>query len=768
MNVWTKPEVWPAAAPGEAWIGRSVKRREDARLIRGAGRYVDDITPDDCLCLEFVRSAHPHGVITAIDVKAARACPNVVAVFTHRDLAIAGQTAVNPLVADIRPPRFTVLADTTIGAVGQPIAAVVGRTALAARDACEQIDVTVEALAPLAGGPETKAISGHWRAGKVEQAFADAAHVVTIAIEHPRLAPMPLEPRAALAEWNDAEAALTVWLSTQTPHRARSDLANMLDLPEAKIRVIAPDVGGAFGGKASIYPEDVMVAWAAWVLRRPVKWCATRSEDFQAATHGRGARTAGELAVSADGRALGLRARLEFPLGHWLPYSAAAPGRNASRILPGPYRIDAVDIDLTGTLTSTAAVGIYRGAGRPEACMLMERLMDRAAAVTGIDPVAIRLRNLIEPDSFPYSTPTGETFDSGNFPALVEKACALAAYEMLCRDRAKRRRRGEVAGVGAAVYVEPCGNGWESACISLAADGKIIAATGSSSQGQGRETAYVQIVCDVLQVSPDRVIVVHGDTGTTPAGIGALASRSTAIGGSALKIAATRFLDKARTVASSMSHVSPDQLQSVSRGFANPAGKLSASWPMLVQRAFADGIDVADNCALVTTETYHAKGEAWSSGCCIASVSVDADTSEIVIEKLVWVDDAGVVVNPMLVHGQLVGGMAQGIGETLMEQIVYDPNGQLITGSLMDYAVPRSTDVPHVIIDRIETVSTANVLGAKGVGEAGCIGVPAAIVNAVVDALSVHGVNHLDMPLTSEKIWRALVSGSLLKETTVT
>jgi carbon-monoxide dehydrogenase large subunit len=298
-------------------------------------------------------------------------------------------------------------------------------------------------------------------------------------------------------------------------------------------------------------------------------------------------------------------------------------------------------------------------------------------------------------------------------------------------------------------------------------DGKIIAATGSSSQGQGRETAYAQIVCDVLQIAPERVVVVHGDTSETPAGIGALASRSTAIGGSALKIAAKRFLDKAKTVASFISHVPPDRLQPVSGGFANMAGKLSASWSMVAQRALADGIDVVDGCVLVTTETYHAEGEAWSSGCCIASVSVAADTGEVKIEKLVWVDDAGVVVNPMLVHGQLVGGMAQGIGETLMEQIVYDLDGQLVTGSLMDYAVPRSADVPHVIIDKIETVSTANVLGAKGVGEAGCIGVPAAIVNAVVDALSVYGATHLDMPLTSEKIWRALTSGNHSNETKI-
>jgi carbon-monoxide dehydrogenase large subunit len=745
-------------------IGHPLRRREDDRLLRGAGRYVDDMMPNDCLHLEFLRSAQPRGVITAIDVEAARAGPDVVAVFTHRDLALAAPAGVNPLVTEIRPPRFTVLAEGLVGAVGQPIAAVVARTAPAARDACERIEVNVDPLRPLAGGPDTQVIADRWTSGQLDQAFAEAAHVVSIRIEHSRLAPMSLEPRAVLADWNDAEGALTIWLPIQTPHRARSELANMLDLPESSIRVIAPDVGGAFGGKASIYPEDVMVAWAARALRQPVKWCAARGEDFQAATHGRGACTRGELAVAADGRALGLRAQLEFPLGHWLPFSAAVPGRNASRILPGPYRIDAVNIDLAGRLTSTAAVSIYRGAGRPEACMLMERLMDRAAAATGLDPAAIRLRNLIPPESFPYATPTGETFDSGDYPALVSRACELADYRRLCRDRDRRRRKGEIVGVGIAVYVEPCGSGWESGRISLASDGKIIAATGSSSQGQGRETAYAQIVCDVLRVAAEQIAVVHGDTGETPAGIGALASRSTAIGGSALKVAATRFLERAKLVAAAMAHVPADSLHPIGDGLADAAGTLCVTWPMLAQQAFADSIGVVDGRALVTTETYHAAGEAWSSGCCIAGVSVAADTGEVKIEKLVWVDDAGVIVNPMLVHGQLVGGMAQGIGEALMEQVVYDPDGQLVTGSLMDYAVPRGSDVPPVVIDKIETVSPANALGAKGVGEAGCIGVPAAVVNAVVDALSPHGISHLDMPLTSEKIWRALKSGNHRRE----
>jgi carbon-monoxide dehydrogenase large subunit len=681
--------------------------------------------------------------------------PGVVAAFTSDDLGRLGEASVNPLIPGIRVPRFTVLAEGAVEAVGQPVAAIVASTALRARDAAQLVDIDIGALPVRDGSADDEAISYNWSSGDVDSVFAEAGHVVRVKVEHARLAPAPLEPRAALAEWSEAESLLTVWLSTQTPHRARQDLARILGLALTQIRVIAPDVGGAFGGKASIYPEDVMVAWAAQQLRRPVKWCALRGDDLLAATHGRGATTEGELALAADGRALALRARLTFPLGHWLPYSASAPGRNAGRILPGPYRIGAVDIALHGQLTNTASVGIYRGAGRPEAAMLMERLMDQAARVLGLDPVEIRRRNLIQPEDFPVATPTGETLDSGDYPHLLEKACERADYGRLRALVSERRRAGEVCGVGLSLYIEPCGQGWESATVSLTRDGTIVAATGSSAQGQGRETAIAQIVADVLGVPLDTVVVKHGDTAETPVGIGALASRSTAIGGSAMLRAAEAFRDEARKTAADLLQCSAAHLAAVEGGFVALDGSgRSITWTSMAEGILGSREGTGD--ALTTSVVFHADGEAWSSGCCIAVVSIDRETGVPTIEKLIWVDDAGVVLNPMLVRGQLVGGLAQGLGEALMERVVYDEAGQLITGSFMDYAMPRAADIPPVEIDKIETPSPTNALGAKGVGEAGCIGIPAAVVNAVIDALSPFDVQHLDMPLTSQKIWKAM------------
>ena len=737
---------------GRTLRGRSVRRVEDRRLLIGAGRFVDDIRPDACLHLDFLRSAHAAGDIVRLDVMAARQSSGVVAVFTGADVADLGSASVNALLPDIRSPRFPVLAQGQVDAVGQPIVAVVAQGQVQARDAIERVDIDIAARPIAAAVPPAPAIAHRWTSGDVEAAFAAAVTVARVRVEHARVAPTALEPRASLAVWEPAGDGLTVWLSTQTPHRARLDLAQILGLPADRIRIIAPDVGGAFGGKASIYPEEAMVAWAAMRLGRPVKWCATRSDDLLAATHGRGATTVGELALDAEGRMLGLRAHLAFPLGHWLPYSAAAPGRNAGRILPGPYRIPATDVALQATPANTAAVNIYRGAGRPEAAMLMERLVDEAARVLSLDPVEARRRNLLAPDVFPFRAPSGAVLDSGDYPALLRTACTRADYPTLRRQRQERRSRGEIVGLGLALYVEPCGEGWESAVVSLANDGRIIAATGSSAQGQGRETAYAQIVADALAVPFDRVVVKAGDTGVTPRGIGALASRSTAIGGSAMLRAAQAFAASARRAAAERLQCPEHGVVAVTDGFV----ALQGDGQQITWQALAGSLMDEGGAVLSESVVFHADGEAWSSGCCVVAVRIDRDTGVPTVEQLTWVDDAGIVINPMLVDGQLVGGMAQGIGEALLERLVYDDDGQLLTGSLMDYAVPRAADIPAVDIHKLVTPSPANALGAKGVGEAGCIGVPAAIVNAVVDALSPFGVTHLDMPLTSQKIWRAM------------
>lgn len=736
------------------WVGRGIPRYEDLRLLIGKGSFVDDISPPGCLHLHFVRSSHARGRIRQIELSKAQSLPGVIAIYTSREMASLGGLKCNPIFGHI--PDSALLAMDAVSAVGQPIAAVIANTPSEARSAAESILVDIEAGVP-AEGNSTEVFRKRWVHGDIDAAFVGANHIVKLQFNHARLAPAPLEPRVALAEFDEGTKTLTAWLSTQTPHRARADLARMLGFPIAQIRVIAPDVGGSFGSKASLYPEDVVVTWAAWQLGKPVKWCATRSEDFLSATQGRGSHSAGEMALAADGRILGLRANFAFPLGHWLPYSATIPAWNAGRCLPGPYKVDDIDIEVVGRLGNTAALGIYRGAGRPEAAMLMERLIEEAARKLEIDPNDLRRRNIISAHAFPYQTPTGQTFDSGNYEELLDHSCRLASYRDLLATRDRRRAAKEVCGVGTALYVEPCGQGWESGQIKLTPEGQIIAATGSTSQGQGRETAFAQIIADALSVDPQNVTIHHGDTALTPPGVGALASRSTAIGGSALLQAAEAFREKARTLAARLLQSNVENVELMPGGFHQCGGGGGfIDWKSVATAALAEAGSNGLGFALETSIVFHTKGEAWSSGCCIATVSVDRDTGALAVEKIVWTDDAGLVVNPLLAKGQLLGGLAQGIGEALLEQVVYDDNGELLTGSFSDYAMPHATHIPNVVLDNIETGSPFNDLGAKGVGEAGCIGVPAAVVNAVLDALSPFGVKNVEMPLTSEKIWRLM------------
>lgn len=751
--------------PKTNWIGKDLARFEDARILVGHGRYVDDIAPPGTLHADFVRSPYARGRLERVDAAAAIDAPGVIAIFTGDDLAGLGGPSVNRIDPGMHLPIGRLLARDEVMAVGDPVALVIAESRAAAIDGADlvefDIDPTDPRLDPVADPgtgllyddvPDDRAVALSWNAGDVEAAFAGAATVVRSRVVHPRLAPLSLEPRAALADPVSDDNMLTMWLSTQTPHRARTDLARLLDIDKARIRVVAPDVGGAFGMKASLYPEDVAVAWAALRLGRPVKWISQRSEDFVSATHGRGATSEGALALDADGRIVGLKARMAHPLGHWLPYSAAVPAWNGGRILPGPYRVDAVDVEACSTVTNTAAVGIYRGAGRPEATMILERLIDDAARAVGIDPVELRRRNLIPPDAFPYETPTGEVLDSGDYAALIERATANAGYDELRAEQARRRDAGELVGIGVALYVEPCGRGWESARVALGGDGRIVVATGATAQGQGRETAYAQIAASVLNVAAESIEVRHGDTAITPQGIGALASRSTAIGGGALVKAAKKVREAARALAARLLQAAVEDIVLDNGGFAvaGESGRRT-TWRAVAEEACRGG-----EAGLSADAMFSVSTEAWASGCCIAVMAIDVETGCPTIENMTWVDDAGTVVNPRLVRGQIIGGIAQGVGEAMMERIVYDEDGQLITGSLMDYAVPRAGDMPPVDLDHIATPSPNNPLGAKGVGEAGPIGAPAALLNAALDALAPLGVRELGLPLTGETIWRAI------------
>ncbi len=733
------------------WTGRPVRRREDERLLRGAGRFVTDIVPADCLHVVFVRSPHASADIRSIAVDDAKAHPGVVAVLTAADLGTTGKAGVNALVPGTRALSFETLATTEVSAVGQPVAAVIADTVAAATDAAELIAIDYAPRdRPIESGDEMMA--QRWSTGDVDAAFREAAATVRVEVRHSRVAAMPLEPRATVAAWDEMADQMIVWVPTQSPHRARDDLALILGVDGERLRVIAPDVGGAFGAKASIFPEDALVAWATWHLRHPVRWGGSRGEDLLAGTHGRGGTLVGDMALDADGTIKALRADVAFPLGHWMPFSSVVPARNAARILPGPYRVPAVDIGLRGHLDHAAPLGIYRGAGRPEAAMLMERLIDEAARTLALDPLLVRRRNLIGAADFPWRTPTGQMLDSGNFQALLDRTLTLADEPDLRLRQAERRQAGEIVGIGLSLFAEPCGEGWESADIRLGGDGTIIVATGSTAQGQGRETAFAQLVADELGVAPERVVIRHGDTGTTPRGIGALASRSTPIGGSALIRAADEFRRKAATLVEQLLQVSPGAVVFDGQRFVDRHSGRTMDWAALAAALHGE----AEPSSLRVSLQYRADGEAWSSGCCLALLSIDGETGEPHLENLFCVDDIGTIVNPLLVEGQLIGGIAQGIGEALLERIVYDEHGQLLTGSLMDYAMPRATDMPPIRHGTIVTPSPLNLLGAKGVGEAGCIGAPAAIVNAAIDALSPFGVRHLDMPLTAETLWRTL------------
>lgn len=713
----------------DRYLGKPIRRREDARLVTGQGHFADDEQVDGCLTLSFCRSPYASGTIAGLDAETAKTHPGIVAVYTHDDIAGVGKHGVNGAMVDelIEPP-YPLLAENGIKSVGQPVAVIIAVSKQAAMDAAELINLEVEESDPAlhAGEPGTilfpeipdnRALSKHWQTGDVARIFDAAAHIVSASTTHPRLAPTPMEPRSVVANPDPKTGGLTIHMSTQNPFRVRTGIADMLGLDEAQVRIIAIDVGGAFGMKASVYPEEILVAWAALKLQRPVRWIASRSEEMLTAWHARGSDNHGELAVDASGRFLALRARITVPFGHWLPFSAAIPLWNSGRMLPGPYKIPAVDIKANGYITNTAPVGIYRGAGRPEACALMERLVDEAARATGLDPAEIRRINFVAAEDLPFTSATGGKPDSGDFAEALDLATGLAAYGTLKAEIRARRKKGEVCGIGIASFSEPCGGGWESARVTWNPDGTILAATGTSSQGHGRETAFAQIVADEMDVPIETITVTHGDTGTTPEGIGALASRSSGIAGSAMLLAAREVAEILRQANSP-----PDKP--------------------------------------VTANTkYTADGEAWAHGCAIATVSIDADTGVLRVERVVSVDDAGVVLNEMLFDGQVVGAAVQGLGEVLMEQMIYDENGQLVTGSFMDYAMPRAGDIPPFVLGRTETPSPNNVIGAKGVGEAGTIGVPAAVLNAAMDALRSFGVENLKMPLTSERLWRAMQNG---------
>ncbi|TAK08027.1 hypothetical protein EPO44_03160, partial [bacterium] len=596
------------------------------------------------------------------------------------------------------------------------------------------------------------------KGGDVDKAFAEAEHIVRMHIASPRLVALAIEPRGAVANPEPMGQGLTVWLTTQSPHRVRADLATAIGFPEHRIRVIAPDVGGGFGSKGPLYQEYALASHLALKLGRPVKWIATRSEDFITTNQGRDQAMTSELALKRDGTMIGLKVRVVANLGAYLQSNTAGPPQRMMAMAPGCYQIRNCHVEVVAVFTNTISTGPYRGAGRPESVLNIERLVDKAASELGIDRLEIRRKNFIRPEQFPYRTGVGVEYDSGDYEKSLSEALRLSNYEELIRYRDEARSRGELVGVGVSTFVEPSGGaGFESGTVRVERTGEITVLTGSSSHGQGHETVFAQVAAEKLRVSMDHVVIRHGDTLAVQQGVGTFGSRSAVMGGGALAVAIQRVVKKARRIAAHLAEAAPEDIVQADGGFAVagvPDKKIT--WRQIAAAAYGGKTPPGTEPGLQETAFFDPKREAWGFGAHVALVRIDRETGQPTIEKLVLVDDCGVVINPMILDGQIHGGVAQGLGEALREQMIFGDEGEVLTGTLMNYAVPRASDMPPLILGETVTPNPFNPLGVKGVGEAGCNGAPPAVANAVMDALAPLGIDHIDMPYTAPKLWAAI------------
>ena len=767
-------------------VGARIKRREDPSLIRGLGQYVDDVRLPELLYVAILRSPHAHARIKSIDTGAARQHPGVVSVVTGAELR--DQIGTIPTTADnptLRIPKHHVLAVDKVCYVGEGVAAVVAEDRYAARDAVDLVQVEFEPLAAVtdpekALTPGSPVIHSDWpdntafrweqKQGDVDKAFKQAHKIVQQRLIHQRLAPIAIEPRGVVARYLAAEQELTVWSATQIPHLLKTHLATMLRLPEERVRVIAPDVGGGFGSKLNVYAEEGLLAWLTMKLGRPVKWIEERRENFQATIHGRGQVGEVEAAVKKDGTMLGLKYKVVADIGAYHQLFTPAIPPFTGLMLSGCYKIPAIGIEVTAAFTNKMSTDAYRGAGRPEATYVIERLMDRVAQELKIDPVKLRQRNFPQAKEFPFKTATGLAYDSGNYQLALNKALKLAGYDRLRREQKRLRSRGRYLGIGLSTYVEICAMGpgfWEYGKVEVEPDGKVKVYSGASPHGQGQKTSFAQIVADQLGVDMDDVSVIHGDTATVAKGMGTFGSRGTAVGGIAVYQAAGKVREKARELASHLLEVDADDLVfSDGRfGVKGVPRKALTIQQIARQAREAKNLPKGVETDLAADSTFEPSNFTFPFGTHVCVVEVEPQTGNVEIKKYVAVDDCGKVINPLLVDGQVQGGIAQGLGQALYEGVVYDENGQLLTGSLMDYALPRAADLPRLQLARTETPTPVNPLGIKGIGEAGTIGSTPAVVSAVVDALAPFGLTHIDMPLTPQKIWslcqrkKAAVSG---------
>jgi len=757
--------------PGGSILGHPVRRVEDPDLITGASRYVDDLPADDVLHAMFVRSTLAHARVTGIDAEHARAMPGVAGVFTAADIDLP------PIGSGVTAEAFArpILASDVVRFVGEPVAVVLAETREQAADAAEAVLIDYEQLPVVvdperAMEPDAPLLFPEYGSNVCLQsefggsgAIAGAEVVARGRFVNQRLAPVPMETNAALAVPDAESGGLTMWVSCQAPHYVRSGLAEPLGLKESQLRIIAPAVGGGFGAKIEVYPEHFLVGALSLRLSRPVKWMETRSESMTALVHGRAQVQHVEIGATRDGSITGLKVRLVGDGGAYPSQGAYLP-TYTQLMLSGVYRIPRISSSLAFVATNTTPVNAYRGAGRPEAAALIERAVDLLADELGMDPAELRRRNLIPRDAFPYTTPTGATYDVGDYERALDEALRLADYIGLRREQAERRRRGDVhqLGIGISCYVEitALGMGSEFGSVEIHPDGRVTVLTGTSPHGQGHATAFAQIVAELLKVPFEAVTVVHSDTALVPRGDGTMGSRSAQVGGSALVRASEGVLEKARRLAAHLLEAGVDDVVLFDDGRIGIAGApdRAVSWSDL-SRAAADPSRLPDGMdpGLSSRGDFSQPADGtFPFGAHVAVVAVDMETGRVRLVRHVAVDDCGRILNPLLVEGQVHGGLAQGIAQALYEEVLYDGEGNPLTGSLMGYEMPSAAELPSFETAHTETPTPLNPLGAKGIGESATIGSTPAVQNAVIDAVSHLGIRHIDMPLTPERVWRAI------------
>jgi carbon-monoxide dehydrogenase large subunit len=774
-------------------VGQRVKRREDPRLIQGHATYVDDIKIAGMQHLAFKRSDVAHGRIVSVDTSAARAMDGVEAVFTGAQ--IAEFLGPMPIGTPFPAPEHRAVAVDVVRYVGEPVGVVVACDRYVARDAADTISVVYETQ-PAVVDPEVamtgqpavihpafpgniavNAIPGGTGVSRdgvdnsaIDKAFAEAEIVISQRMMNQRLAPSAMEPRGVVAHYEPGKGTLTIWSSTQNPHMLRSYIATMTALGQDQVRAIAPEVGGAFGAKTNIYGEEYVVAALSKQLGLPLKWVEERSESFVATTHGRDIIGYVDLAAKRDGTVVGLKLRLVADIGAYNMLFTAAIPTLTMLMASATYNIPAIRVTVTEVFTNKTPTDSYRGAGRPEATYFVERAMDMLARELEMDPADLRRKNFIKPDQFPFQTQTGAVYDSGDYEKALDRALQVAGWDRLKAERDAARAKGRLVGLGLSMYVEVCGvgpsailpmGGWEHAQVTIERDGRISATTGASPHGQGNETTFAQMLADQFGVPIEHVTIHHGDTSIVKQGIGTFGSRSQAVGGTALYMAGGKVRTKmARFAAALLEAAEADLAFENGRIFVKGAPSSGKSFADVASFAYVpvplpEGLEPG----LSEEAFFEPSNNTYPFGCHISLLEIDRDTGEPTLLKLVAVDDAGHLINPLIVEGQIHGGLAQGVGQAMIEEVVYNEDGQLLTGSFMDYAIPRATDLPRFELDNTVTPTPVNPLGAKGVGEAGTLGSTPCIVAAAVDALTVFGVKHIDMMLRPEKLWRIIHGG---------